>query len=262
MKLPTKIAISSIAFALAGAILTLIIPIPNTWMGSSIDFHSPLFFSSLYTVLHLGAAIIFIIGLKAYKLKLRKAYSLISLGVTIIALGLAQLVFLNAFDLMDMAWAEKGGVVLPFLLSGVATFAGTQLLAKLVGVQSIYTRLSFVLPVLVGAITLVTLLPHATADMPEVYYDLSNIIIVFDTVMFGICWAVVLSVKKHIGSHYNAAMAWLAIGFFSTSVITFFALYSSLRSINDGNILLDFMLILSGIIYLKAGIIFAKTGEI
>jgi len=262
MKSITKVSLSVIALAIIGASLTWLAPIPANWQDTSSAFHLPLFMSLIYTVLHLGGAALFFMGLGAYKARLRLAYTLVALSIALVALGLVQLPVFNAYNLLGSAWVKSGAIMLPFIICGVGVFVGVSLLAKLVGAKTLFTKYKFVLPLVFGAVMLSSLLPHVATDMSELLYDISNGPSLFVGSLFGISMAIVLRVKQHIGSHYTSAMAWLGFGFFASTVISVTSLIITLFTNVGVNFLLDSMLIASGLIYLKAGHVFAETKEL
>lgn len=256
-------ALVIIAATACGYMASFFIPVPPGWGNSSLDFHQTLANSVLYTLLHTGAGILFIAGLGAYKAALRLAYVKIALGVALVGVGLAQVVFLNVFDLIQTPWVQSGGVMLPFVIAGVAIYLGVRQVATLVGVRSSLKNIWLVACLLVLGVATVVLLPHQASSSLELTFDISNAISVWDVVLYAASLGLVLQIKAHTGTHYSKATVWLAIGLVGSVVITSYVLIGTfLEGKTPANYLLDTVVIVGGLLYLKAGYSFARTKEI
>jgi hypothetical protein len=199
----------------------------------------------------------------AYKAALRIAYARIAAGIVLVGFGLAQVVVLNIFGLIQTPWVQYGGVMLPFVIAGISIYTGIRSMAKLVGVHSALTKLYIVVPFLLVCIGIVTLLPHSSSPLPELYFDISNAISVWDVVLYGASLGLVLQIKNHSGAYYTDSMAWLALGLIGSVFITLFVLITSfLTGQESAGYLLDVIVIIGGLLYLKAGHSFAKTKEL
>lgn len=263
MKTANNIALTVIILTILGFIVSFLMPLPSSWVGDASSFHWALANSVLYTFLHIGGALLFVVGIGAYKEKLKVAYITIALGIVLVGAGLAQVVLLNIFGLIETPWVQYGGVMLPFLIAGLAIYFGTCSMAKLVGVKTFILKFPVILLLIVVGITITTLLPHNTSPLPEMFFDISNAISVWDLVLYTSSLAIVLQIKDHVGTHYTKAMAWLAIGLIGSVVITSFVLIATLvTGAGPYGILLDVIVIIGGCLYLKAGHSFAKTKEV
>ncbi|HSW91965.1 MAG TPA: hypothetical protein VLG09_04940 [Candidatus Saccharimonadales bacterium] len=259
----TRTTLIIIGFTIIGYLASFLIPVPSSWTGESLAFHWTLANSVLYTLLHIGAAILFLIGVSAYKAALRVAYAAIAGGIVLVGAGLAQVVFLNVFGLIQSPWAQYGGVMTPFVIAGIAIYLGVRSMAKLVGITSPLTKLPVTLLILAVCVTLSSLLPHGTAVLPELYFDISNAISVWDVVFYATSLALVLQIKKQSGAYYTNSMAWLIAGLIGSVVITLSVLAGTFAAgTAPSNYLLDTLVIIGGLLYLKAGHSFAKTKEI
>lgn len=246
-----------------GCAASLIVPVPGSWTDSAAGFHWTLFSSVLYTLLHTGAAVLFLSGLGAYKAALRSAYMKIAIGVVLVGGGLAQVVFLNIFGLIGTPWVQYGGVTLPFVIAGLAIYFGIRSMAALIGVRSLLMDLRVVAPLLVVSVVVVSLLPHQPSTSPEFVFDISNAISAWDVVLYAVSLILVLKIKSHSGAHYANAITWLAIGLVGSVVITLCVLGGTLLSGNaPAGYLLDSIVIIGGLLYLKAGYSFARTKEL
>lgn len=263
MNTASKTAITIIILTALGYIASFFVPVPTSWADSPQGFHLTLANSVLYTFLHTGAATLFISGVSAYKAALRIAYIKIALGITLVGGGLAQVVFLNIFDLIQTPWVQYGGVMLPFIIAGVAIYSGTRSMAALIDVRSPLRNVWLVFPLSIAGIGIVSLLPHAPSPLPELFFDMANAINVWDVLLYTASLGLVLQIKAHSGAHYAKAITWLAIGLIGSVVITSYVLLGTfLSGKTPSDYALDAIVIVGGLLYLMAGYSFAKTKEL
>lgn len=263
MNTASKTAIIVIIVTILGYLASFFVPVPTSWGDSSLDFHWTLANSVLYTLLHTGAAVLFISGISAYKAALRSAYIKIAIGITLIGGGLAQVVFLNIFNLIQTPWVQYGGVMLPFIVAGLAIYFGIRQVATLIGVRSFLKNIWFIVALSVVCITVASLLPHEPSSLPELTFDIANAISVWDVVLYATSLGLVLQIKAHSGAHYAKAITWLAIGLVGSAVITSYVLLGTfLSGRTPADYLLDAIVIGGGLLYLKAGYSFARTKEL
>lgn len=248
---------------LLGYAVSFLIPAPPSWNDTSLAFHTTLANSVLYTLLHAGAAVLFLSGISAYKAALRSAYVKIASGIVLVGGGLAQVVFLNIFDLIQTPWVQYGGVMLPFVVAGLAIYFGTRSMAALIGVRSVLRNIWFVAPLLIVCVIIVSLLPHKPSSLPELVFDISNAISAWDVVLYAASLGLVLKMRTHSGAHYASAISWLAIGLTGSVFISTYILIGTLLSgAAPAGILIDSIVAIGGLLYLKAGYSFARTKEL
>jgi hypothetical protein len=248
---------------LLGYVVSFLIPAPPSWNDTSLAFHTTLANSVLYTLLHAGAAVLFLSGISAYKAALRSAYMKIASGIVLVGGGLAQVVFLNIFDLIQTPWVQYGGVMLPFVVAGLAIYFGTRSMAALIGVRSVLRNIWFVAPLLIVCVIIVSLLPHKPSSLPELVFDISNAISAWDVVLYAASLGLVLKMRTHSGAHYASAISWLAIGLAGSVFISTYILIGTLLSgAAPAGILVDSIVAIGGLLYLKAGYSFARTKEL
>lgn len=263
MNKATTITLAIVGIAIVGYLASFLVPLPSSWTGDSAAFHWTLANSVLYTLLYIGVAILFLVGIGAYKAALRAAYIKMAAGIVMVGAGLAQVVLLNIFGLTQTPWVQYGGVMLPFLVAGLAIYFGTRSMAKLVGVTSLLTKLGFTFPLLVGCMALVVFLPHGYASLPETFFDVANSISTWDVLLYGISLGLVLQIKNHSGTHYTQSMAWLAIGLLGSVAVTMSVLVGTfIVGKEPESYFIDAMVIIGGLLYLKAGHSFARTKEL
>lgn len=263
MTTASKTAIIIIIITVLGYLASFLVPTPVGWGESAADFNWTLANSVLYTMLHSGAAILFISGLSAYKAALRSAYIQIAIGVALVGGGLAHVVLLNIFGLIETPWVQYGGVMLPFVIAGLAIYSGIRAMALLVGVKSILTKAWFVFLLLILSIGILALLPHSPSRLPELFYDISNAISVGDVVLYTVSLGLVWQIKMRSGAHYAKTLNWLMIGLTGSVVITLHILVGAfLTGATPQGYILDAIVIMGGLLYLKAGYNFARTKEL
>ncbi len=263
MNTASKTAIIVIIITILGYLASFLVPTPSGWNDSPLDFNWTLSNSVLYALLHSGAGILFIAGLSAYKEALRSAYIRIAIGVTLVGAGLAQVVFLNIFDLIQTPWVQYGGVMLPFVIAGVAIYSGIRSIAILTGVRSPLKNIWLVATLLVLGVVATSLLPHESSPLPELTFDIANAISAWDVILYAISLGLVLQIKANTGAHYAKATTWLAVGLVGSVVITTCVLFGALFSgMTPAGYLLDTIVIAGGLLYLKAGYSFARTKEL
>lgn len=259
----TKVTLAIIILTAAGYLASFLVPLPVGSTDDALIFHWTLANSVLYTLLHAGAAVLFLVGLSAYKAALRPAYIAIATGVVLVGMGLAQVVLLNIFGLLQTPWVLYGGVMLPFVAAGLAIYFGTRSMANLVGLTSPLMKLRVVIPLLLVSIGLVSVLPHSASPLPELFFDASNAISMWDVVFYAASLGLVFQIKRRSGAHYTKSLAWLAIGLVGSVVITLSVLLGTyITGEAPGGYILDIIVIVGGLLYLKAAHSFARTEEL
>lgn len=249
--------------ALLGYLASFFIAIPASWDDQTLGFHQILANSVLYTLLHAGAALLFISGISAYKAALHSAYIKIAIGIALVGGGLAQVVFLNIFGLIQTPWVQYGGVMLPFIIAGLAIYFGVRSMAILIGIRSPLTKTWFVFPLVLTGIVISVLLPHGPSSLPEPFFDIANAISVGDVLLYAAALGLALQINGRTGAHYTKAIRWLAIGLAGSVVITSYVLIGTfVLGRTPSDYLLDTIVIIGGLLYLKAGYNFARTKEL
>jgi len=259
MKPPKKIVIGAILTAALLAFSTLILPLPidnNNW-----TFRGRLALSFALALMYVGSAILFLTSLKAYKAQMRYAFITLSAGILLTALASIQLPISNAFGLGDSIWSRGGLIIIPFLLGGLVSYMGLRGFAKLVGVHTVFTKVSVVIPVATVLGALSAFLPHAASISSEIQLDVSNAIVAWIGLLDLAAALMVLQIKQRIGAHYINAMAWLFAALVGSVVVTIAALHASLFGSEPASILVDILTFILGIIYLRAGYAFTQTED-
>ena len=246
------------------AALAFVVPIPAHWNDSAALFYSLLSLTVGFVVLHIGAAILFFMGLGAYKKQLRRAYIIICSSILLLAIGILQLPVISALDLWSSHWVTHGGIGMPFLFAELTAYFGVRSLARLIELKSVLSKATIVLPALAVLNALTALLPHVSTTTPEGSYDVSIAVLSWGAMVYLVTAALVLRVRQHMGAHYTNAMAWLFLGFAGSCTALVFAVLATLLSNKnqDGwSVIIDTAALLAGMAYVRAGLVFVKTKE-
>jgi len=264
MQRARKIVGVTVIAAVLCAALAFLVHIPAGWKASSALFYALLSLTFGFVVLHIGAAVLFLMGLSAYKKQLRRAYITICSSMLLLAIAILQLPVISALDLWSSHWVTHGGIGMPFLFAELTAYFGVRSVARLVGLKSVLSRAAVALPVLAAFSALTALLPHVSTMTPERSYDMSVALLAWGAMVYLVTAFLVLRVRQHMGTHYTNAMAWLFLGFSGSCGALVLALLATLLSNNnqDGwNVATDIVAVFAGIAYVRAGLVFVKTRE-
>lgn len=212
---------------------------------------------------HVTGAILFLINLDVYKAKLRRAYIILALGVTLAGVGTLQNTIITLLSWWDTPYGASGLTMLPFLLSGFTLYVAIRAFARLVAVEYILTKFRVVIPVVVGLVLLSTLLPHVqTPNITESTYDILIAITMWSGMFMVLAGLVNHKTQQSVGKHYSHAMKWLTRALFTSGAVL---LYVGLFTLIDSGF--DIVIytfnglttVVSGLIWMRAGYAFALT---
>lgn len=265
MQTENKVTIGAFALALITGISMLFVAAPTGWDGTYFAFHWSLASNGSMVWLHAGAATLFMLGLSAYKNRLRYAYLAIVASIVFIALGTMQLPIIDGYNLWQSAWVTHGGISIPFLVSGTAGYLGMRHLAKLVNIKTIATNVPAMLFVTILLSVLSALLPHTSnLTTSEVTYDISNGMLTWILLLYVLMFWLAVRTRSHMGQHYTEAMTGLVFALMTSSTVLTFVIVNALTTNNSHSLLLEFfnlVTIVAGFLWLRAGYLFAKTKE-
>lgn len=240
----------------------LLVP-PETWQGTILDFHIVIALPAAMATVYLGAAILFLIGLKTYKTKLRVAYTTIAVGLVMNAIGTVQFALISVFDLLKTPWVQSGGVVLPFLLSGLCLYLGVSKFARLVGVTAFVTQARFILPAVLALSIVSAWVPSAPSILPELNRDIANGILCWVGLLDLAAAIVAWRLRHQLGSHYTKTITWLFLALLLCVLIVMISLVDDL-AFGDSiaiNVTANALSIIAGTLYLEAADTFHKTKD-
>ena len=246
-------------------IATYFMPPPASWTGSWAGFHLPLALNIITPCLHLGGALLFLLSLSAYRERMRRAYTVMSLGIIITAIGSIELPIISAFDLWDSFIVTSGLVAIPLVLAGPFIYAGVRSFGLLITLRSRLSQLVLVMPGIVALIIAVSLLPHASSENSELVYDMSNAILLW-TCLFDLAAAItILKVRQRMGAHYTKAMTWIAAALFVNAGILALNIINAFiaPSVTNAGTFIPYLVgVAAGVLWLKAGYEFMETKDV
>lgn len=252
-----------IILATAICSVTLLLPSPATWPVNEAPFHQVLIGDIIMASTYLGGALLFLANLDVYTSRLRRAYILLTVGITMAGVGTLQTTLLTVFNAWSTPYALSGAAVVPFLLSGLIMYMGVRSFANLVNISHPLTRAIYVIPAAIGIAVLATLIPHGTYLAPdEITYDMLIGLGTWSGILILGSGALIIKVRQQAGKSYAAAMGWLAGAlFFSGAVLIAQAVYEVMKPGYDpifdtvGNVLI----VASGLVWIRAGYAFSLT---
>lgn len=264
MKANKCIVIGSIGLGILAALATLAVQPPASWAASIGEFHFSLSANVLTFLLHLGAAALFLMSLTVYKEKLRQAFVGIVSGVVLLAFGTLQLPIIDTLDAWNSAYVTNGIIGLPFLVSGLIIYFGASKFGQLVGIGGISANKFVVIPSSI-VLTIATLyFPHVETPVGELNFDVGNFVLGWTTMLLIASAVVFFRASRKIGTHYTSAITWLGLallGSVSCLVIAIVDTHISTAVRDPLTQFLNFLTIVAGLGWLKAGYTFTKTKE-
>jgi hypothetical protein len=260
-----KIVLAIITIALLSVGVSLfLVKTPASWLSTTQSFNVVLAATSALAVTYCGAVVLFARGLKVYKNELKVAYSAISIGIILNALGTLELP-IGALGWLPKAVTSSGLAIAPFLLSGLSSYVGVSKLSHLVGVKTPLIQAGLVVPSIIILSTLTIFWPHGRIDLEELYYDVYNAILLWICAFNLLNGLILLKLRSAIGAHYVNTIAWLCLAYLNSALVTGIALGNSMFSYSTDNwlnVALDIAGAAVGLMYVRAGYTFTKTEEL
>jgi hypothetical protein len=260
----TKLVIvTSLLIALCGGIAVFFIPQRGDQLVG-LPYHIFLSYPWIFTVLYLGAAIIFLMSLKHFRTASKLAYAFICLGLVVMVLAQSQLGILTYLDAWESKWVQYGLIMLPYLFGGLFLFIGVRLFSRLLDIKYPWNSLRVVIPITIAAILIAIATPHPPNDLTEVIFDMAFGLMVWNALLSTFATIVTFQVKRVISTIFARAMAWFSIALivhtFSAWQIAAFQVIGFQHWYNlFGFVILPF--IIAGFIFLKAGYEFNKANK-
>jgi hypothetical protein len=88
----------------------------------------------------IGASVWLMASLGRFKPGVRKAYTMASIGMILLAAGITQLPILGLFDLWNSAWALSGAVGVIFIAGAMLTYFGMRMLTRILDLKTHVTK--------------------------------------------------------------------------------------------------------------------------
>lgn len=260
------LSLSVVLLAVAAAAYALfIVQIPRSWTGTDTWFRWPLAMILVAAVLQVGSALLILKGVQRYKSGLRTAFLFIAIAMVLVAIATVQTTVVSGYALWDTPWVKYGGLSYPYLISTIILYGGTRSFARLVDIQDWLTRYRVVLPAVITACILSTILPHVASTLPEPVFDFLSIVNLWTALMNLIVGAILWRVASNIGGFYARAIAWLALGITTGGIVTLivwagFFFVTDLH--NAIGIVMNAFAVIASICLLTAGNLFTKLEKI
>lgn len=244
--------IAALAFVLP--VLTSQIPPPQNALVTKQEFTGLLAVTSIVAWLNVGAGILFLMGLKGFRQRLRRAYFLMCLGLLAMVVTQLQVPFIIKLDLIEKTWARSGGLTVPYAIATLLFYLGIAAFARALNQHSLWTKPFIVVPV----VGIITLIGGIVVDEQAFYGEFAGNVAItcFILVTTGLTWRV----KQAAGVAYTNALAWLFVVFVFNLLGTLPpAVFTALDI--EPNAALALPAFVTGMLFVKAGYAFNKVKE-
>lgn len=265
MRKASIIAVVSLVLAMLGGILALFVP-QNEGRLTGWGYDAFLAYSWIFTVLYLGAAMLFIISLKHFRARPKIAYGFLCAGLVIMVLAQSQLGVITYLNAWSSSWVDSGFIMFPYLFGGLFVFIGMRLFSRLLKLNFFWNSFRFVIPLTILAIIGGIFLPHNPDPdgLPEAIFDMALGFMMWNALLSTYATITTLRVKQTVTPVFTKAMAWLFIALivhtFAAWQIVVFQLIGFMHWYNTlGFVILPF--IFSGLLLLRAGYTFNKASD-
>jgi hypothetical protein len=261
MKRINRLLAALIAVSLALAGLTWLVPRPATEKWGDLEFHFSFALVVLGMALFITAIVLFLKGLKGFKTKLKLAYAQICAGVFFIAFGVILLPMITILGLEESWFYTSRVFVLPYLASGALIYSGARTYAKLLKVDSLWTKWWFVGLIIAAGMAIAVVLPHAPTATHEIQLDVTNALVIWIALFIHAAAMVILAIKRQSSAIYSTALAWLFMALISCNISPIFTLSFTLT--DTANLwvyeaLTNFCVFYAGVIFVYAGHAFTR----
>lgn len=158
-------------------------------------------------LLYIAAAILFLFAIKPFRPSLRGAYRFMGAGASMLLVGIIVIYSLAAVGLSDKPWTPVL-VEVPFIFMAIAFYVGIQAFARLIGVQSMFTRSRLVYPISVGiGIVVAFIVGMINGQVFDVLAGIRS----FNLQFF--MWGMILAyqVVRLASPFYKTAFTWFAV---------------------------------------------------
>jgi hypothetical protein len=177
-------------------------------------------FSVASSIMYIGCALVFLLGLANFTAKLKIAYGVFCSALILFALAELQVPIGALIGQADNAWLSGGGVLLPILVAISGMYAGVKLTANLYGVKGPWGRPWLVAIMAIIASTLGYMLPVGSVLTTEEAAKGSNAIMAMILVLFASCALLLWHIKAKATKTYAKAMFWFWLAMLSFVAVT------------------------------------------
>lgn len=181
------------------------------------DYQAFSFAISLTATLLFGSAAVFYLrGLRYFRTNLRIAYSMLSVGIAMLGIAIAQLPFINLFNLTF--WVDSGLMLLPYLVAVCLIFGGVRQFARSLRLKSKWFTFWLAGSAAIIAGLGAAILPHAPSILAEAERMGSVWLTMVIAVFFAFAARGILLIKRSVGVSYAHGLAWLFVAMVAASV--------------------------------------------
>jgi len=255
-------AISGLAFALG--CLSLLVPVPAK-QDSMFEFYLRLSIPTVFTILHFGAAWLFVSALQYFRASFKLAYRLIAGGIVVLGLAQAQLVVLGLLDAWSDPWTTIGVISVIFSAAFSLVFYGVRIISKPLGIRNPVISPVVVLLSISAACLLAIASPHYPAPVAELYVDIGSAGLAGATVLAIAATVAILVIQRQVSALYQKPLNALAValGLMVVAGLQFLFIQLMLGYHNwyEDSGLAYLPLLLAAFAFVRAGYLFNKVGN-
>lgn len=189
----------------------------------------------------------------------------IAIAMMLIAIATVQTTVISGYALWETPWVKYGGLSYPYLIATIILYGGTRSFARLVDVRGWLTRYRVVMPVVVVACMLSTILPHVASPLPEPVFDILSIVNLWTALINLVVGSILWQVASNIGGFYARAIAWLALGITIGGILVSIVWASFFFIVDLHNaigVVINVLAVVVGICMLTAGNLFSKLEKV
>ncbi len=207
MKRTKVFAWLTVVLALVAGAAALLVPAPSE---ESAAFHSSLLLSVVTTVAQLGAASLFVWGLRGFKHQLRVAYGIICVGIVVLAFSNLQLPIVTYFDLTESIYVKGGIISIPYIAPALLVFFGVRLFARLFQIKTLWMSFWFVMGIAVVSAACAAGLGSVVSPASGQELLASIGLSAWTAVFLLASVLIVLAIGRVAGPLYHDALRWFA----------------------------------------------------
>lgn len=201
------------AYAIAIIVSVLSILLAGSTLLSESPLSEKIFFAGLViiTLMHIGASIIFILGLKGFQKRLRKAYLIICASFLMLVAVLIQGVVLAALGAYESDYVLWGASDIPVVLMMFLAYFGVRTIAQLIEVRSVFLKPWVVFLLALGVGLVAALMPTTRIDYPEIVIDVSAFIFAVEAAICVIVALLAFKTFQNTSVLYKKSFRWLGV---------------------------------------------------
>jgi len=172
------------------------------------DFKVTLAISIMAALLNILAVPFFLSGLKQFQIGLRRAYTVLCIGIVLFGIAQVQLPLENLLNWVF--WVNSGGIAIPYLLGVLGIFWGMRMFARLFAIKGFWTSPITALLLTIGTSLVAAFLPHVTIETDETIFRLSVALAIANSIFITFATVLAYKIRNKIGALYKRSISWLA----------------------------------------------------